>query len=58
MRSEAKRKQKLQEDLQKNQKLSLKEKKSLWAEFNSSKNIHQKCLEIGPPLNEISADGH
>ena len=36
MRSEAKRKQKLQENL------ALKERKSLWAEFNSSRKIHQK----------------
>ena len=42
MRSKVKRKQKLQEDLQKKQKRSVKERKSLWAEFSSSRKTHQK----------------
>ena len=56
MRSEVKRKQKLQEDLQKNKNAQWKKESLCGPNSIVPEKFIKNDLQIGPPLNEISAE--
>ena len=58
MRSEAKRKKKLQEDLQKDKNPHWKKESFCGPNSIVSEKFIKNNLQIGPPLNEISTDGY